>query len=220
MRFVKIEFTGKTEDGRVFDTTDVSIAKKNNIFNDKRIYAPLPVIIGEGNIIKGLENAISDMNVGTSKTVNIDPKDGYGERMPNLVRVVPINIFKKQNITPLPGAYVNLDGVPAKIQTVSGGRVRVDLNHELAGKKLVYDVKVVSEAKNDDEKIMYLIEKNFGSAKDFKVTFKKGEVSVDVPRSMYIDKNFLIKKATLAAEIFKYLNVEKIKFEEMWEKKK
>ncbi|MBN2518748.1 MAG: FKBP-type peptidyl-prolyl cis-trans isomerase, partial [Candidatus Altiarchaeota archaeon] len=87
--FVKISFTGSV-DGRVIDTTDESIAKKEGIFNKDRVYKPIPIIVGEGMILKGVDNAAEELEVDKEKTIKIPPKDGFGERNAAFVRLVPM----------------------------------------------------------------------------------------------------------------------------------
>lgn len=158
-RFVKISYTGKVKDSQVFDTTDAETAKKENIFDAKRIYQAVPMIIGELQVLKGLDEELTDMKAGEEKELDIPPEKAYGQKDPNLIRLVPMKIFKQEKMTPIPGMVIELDGRPARIQTVSGGRVRVDFNSELAGKTLSYKVKIVEEAKTQEQKIKYLIER-------------------------------------------------------------
>ena len=123
--FLKIAYTGKTEDGDIFDTTSEEIAKKENIFDEKRNYTLFPVIVGEGAVIKGLDEALEGMKKGEEKTITIPPEKAYGPRNPEFIRIVPLKKFKEQKMTPFPGMPIEIDGRMAKVQTVAGGRVRV-----------------------------------------------------------------------------------------------
>jgi len=220
MKFVKLSYTGKLEDGKVFDTTDAETARKNKIFDEKRIYKPISIIVGEGHVIKGLDEALKDAKVGDKKTVNVTPENGYGPRNPELVRLVPMRVFKKQNIRPIPGMVIDIDGRPARIQTVAGGRVRVDLNHELAGRTLNFDVKVESEAKTDMEKIDCLIDRSFNDVDGFKISAEGKKIRITLPENASRDRNLLIRKASLAAELFKYIEAEQVDFVEEWKNPK
>ncbi|OYT26564.1 MAG: peptidylprolyl isomerase [Candidatus Altiarchaeales archaeon ex4484_96] len=215
-RILKISYTANVKDGEIYDTTDEKKAREKGIYNEKRIYSPLTVILGENQVIEGLDKALEDMKKGEEKKVTISPEKAYGVRDSNLVRLVSLGEFKKKNITPIPGMPVELDGQHARIQTVSGGRVRVDFNHELAGKTVVFDVKVEDEAKTKKKKIDYIIERSFNSTEDFKVETIKDDVRIELPEKVYKDKNLLIRKASLSAELFKYLGVGDVVYTETW----
>ncbi|MFS6939009.1 hypothetical protein ACDX33_11095, partial [Neisseria animaloris] len=69
-------------------------------------------------------------------------EEAFGKRQVNLIKLVPTNIFTKQNMTPVPGLHVNLDGIYGVIRSVSGGRTIVDFNHPLSSHDLVYEVDI------------------------------------------------------------------------------
>lgn len=216
--FIKVSFTGRLEDGRVFDTTDEETAKKAGIYNDKRRYAPMSIILGEHQIIDGLEEALNGMNVGEEKTVEVPPEKAYGKRNPDLIRIVPLKKFKEQKINPIPGMPIDVDGRIARVQTVAGGRVRVDFNHELAGKKLIFDVKIESKADTEEDRIRFLLERSFDSTEGFEFRKDGEKLEVMIPDKAYRDRNILLRKAAFSAEVFKHLDVTKIVFTEVWVK--
>jgi len=216
MRFVKIEYTGRIVGGPVFDTTSEETAKAEGVFDEKKIYHPLPVLVGEGQVIAGLDEALAEMKVGDEKKVEIPPEKAYGSRDESLVRLVPLKVFKKQKITPFPGMPVELDGQRARVQTVAGGRVRVDFNNELAGKTLEFEVKVASEAGGDKEKAEYLVERSFNSLDgiDVKVSGKKIEVAL--AKEVYRDRNIFYRKAAFSADAFHNLKSAEVTYTESW----
>lgn len=218
-RFVKISYTGRIKDGRVFDSTDKEVAKKENIFDEKKIYREVPVVVGEKQVIQGLDEALGNMKTGEEREIEVPPEKAYGQRDMNLIRLVPMKVFKQQKITPVPGMAIELDGRLARIQTVSGGRVRVDFNPELAGKTLVYKIKIEDEPKTEEEKFKYLIERSFNTSDGFELEIDGKDLEINIPENSYKDKNILIRKASLVAEIFKFMNIEKITFSETWRKK-
>lgn len=224
MDFVKISYTAKVKDGGVFDTTIEDVAKKEKIFDSKRIYKPLPVIVGEKHVVEGLDEALEGMKKCEEKKVEVPPEKAFGQRNPALIRLVPLKLFKQQKMTPIPGMPVEIDGRMARVQTVAGGRVRVDFNHELAGRTVVYDIKVEEEAKTDKEKAAYLVERSFNDSQDFEIKVAGKKLELTVPEKAYHDKNLLVRKASFAAEAFKYLKMDEILYTEVWknpeEKKK
>ncbi|MBU0762624.1 MAG: peptidylprolyl isomerase [Candidatus Altiarchaeota archaeon] len=220
MDFVKINYTGKLEDGKVFDTTDPELAKKEGIFDEKRVYKPLTVAVGEGQVIKALDEALKSMNVGEKKTVTCDPEGAYGRREASMIRLIPVKYFKQQKMNPFPGLPVEIDGMRGRVQTVSGGRVRVDFNHELAGKTLVFDIEVVEKAQKDEDKIKYLLERSFEGSEGVEIKLAGKKLELVLPTKAFHDRNILVRKATFSAEAFKNLGLTEITYTETWENPK
>jgi FKBP-type peptidyl-prolyl cis-trans isomerase 2 len=218
--FIKISYTARVKDGGVFDTTREDIAKKEGIYDEKRKYMPLTVLVGEGHVIKGLDEALEGMKVSGEKKVEIPPEKGYGGRNPDLVRLVPLRRFKEQKIKPIPGMPLEIDCKIARIQTVAGGRVRVDFNPELAGKTLVFDVRVEEKAKTKVDRIKFLLDRSFNDSSNFGIKETGKSLAIDVPENAYKDRNALARKASFTAETFKYLDFSKVIFNEIWGKKK
>lgn len=216
--FIKISYTGRIKGGNIFDTTDEEVAMKEGIHDKNKVYGLLPVVVGEGQIIKGLDEALKGMELKEEKEIEIPPEKAYGKRNPDLIKLVSLRAFKQKGITPVAGMTLELDGRPARIQTVSGGRVRVDFNHKLAGKTLLFNVKVEERAETDQERVRFLIERNFNSSEDVGVKIKKDKgVEITLPRKAYTDKNIVLRKASLSAEIFKYLKSDDVTYKEIWE---
>ena len=149
--FVEIEYTGRIkEDGAVFDTTEENVAKENGLYDKKGNYSPIVICVGKNKILKALEEQIIGKETGNKYTFEIKRENAFGKKDAKLIRLIPTNKFRQQNIQPLPGLQLNIDGVFGVIKTVSGGRCLVDFNHPLAGKDIVYTVnlnKVVKDTK-------------------------------------------------------------------------
>jgi len=160
--FIKLEYTGKiTETGDIFDTTVEELAEENGIHSDKKTYGPISIIVGGGHVLKGMETELEGMEAGEEKTIQLAPEDAFGERDPGMIQLVPMSEFKKQGIKPQVGMAITSEGNTGIIRSVSGGRVRLDFNHELAGKNLEYQVKVVEIIEDDTEKIRSLIDLHY-----------------------------------------------------------
>ena len=142
---VEVSFTGKDKNtGRVLDTTDEKTAKEAGILREKGVYKPIPVIVGQGELLKGLDEALQEMKVGEKKTIELSPEKAFGERKAELVGLVPLQEFKNKKLTPVPGMMVNINDRVGRVQSVSGGRVRLDFNHELAGKELTFEIELLT----------------------------------------------------------------------------
>jgi FKBP-type peptidyl-prolyl cis-trans isomerase 2 len=172
--FVKIDYVGRvSESGEIFDLTKEDVAKKEGIFKPNFQYGPIPIIVGANFTIVGLEKVLKEMNVGDKKKVKIDPKEAFGERKAELIKLIPLSQFKKQNMDPYPGMPVNVNNLTGRVLSVSGGRVRVDFNHVLAGKTLEYEIEVKEKITKKSDKIKGIVE--FLT----KIKDKEIEVSID-----------------------------------------
>ncbi|RLE36859.1 peptidylprolyl isomerase, partial [Candidatus Woesearchaeota archaeon] len=178
--FVELEYTGKIKDmDIVFDTTSEKEAKENNIHDAKASYGPIIICIGQGHVIKGLDEELEGKEPGKKYHIELSPEQGFGKKNAKLIQLVATSKFIKQKINPMPGLQVNIDGMIGMIRTVSGGRTLVDFNHPLAGKELVYDFKINKIIKDDEEKLMALLKLQL-NLKDIKADIKEGNATVSL----------------------------------------
>lgn len=141
--FVELEFVGKIkETGEIFDTTDPKIAKDAGILKKNTVYRPLVVVVGKGQLIPGVDEALIGMKENEEKSIEVPPEKGFGKRDPKLVKLIPITELRKRGIKPKVGMRVTIDNAVGRIVNITGGRVRIDFNHPLAGKHLKLDLKV------------------------------------------------------------------------------
>ena len=128
---VTVHYTGKLEDGTVFDSS---------LERD-----PLTLTLGQGNLIKGFENGLIGMAAGDKKTINIPFDEAYGpvseERTTEVEKsMVPENVVVGQQLSAqTPEGIVNVVVAEVKENTVI-----LDGNHPLAGKNLIFDLELIS----------------------------------------------------------------------------
>lgn len=152
--FVEVEYTASVKsDNFVFDTTDEKIARQNNIYNPKMSYNPLGIRVGDGALVKGLEKAIVGKEIGKEYTVELSPDDAFGKKLSDLLKIIPSSVFAREKVNPVPGLQISVDGLTGTVKTVSGGRIIVDFNHPLAGKDIIYKIKINRLMTDDAEKI-------------------------------------------------------------------
>ncbi len=212
--FIKIEYTGKIkENGKVFDTTNEETAKKEGLFNPKTTYGPTLVIIGEEKTIRGLDEELLKMKIGDKKKVEIAPEKGFGKRKPEMMKLVPLSEFKKQNINPYPGMVLNMEGLSCRVISANSGRVRVDFNHPLAGKTLVYELNAKEKLEKDGEKARAVCE-YYGCEQDG-IAIKNGEMEINLKISIN-EKT----KQMITHDIFDHMDIKKIIFSQIFERKK
>lgn len=182
--FVNIEFTGRIKDtDEVFDTTDEEMAKQAGSHNPKTNYGPVPIVIGSKQVIPGMEDALKEMKAGEKKKVEITKDKAFGDRNPEMVKLVPMSTFKQNDIDPEVGRTVNFNEIQGKIMSIDGGRVKVDFNHPLAGKTIVYDIEVKSEIIENDEKVRSFVRYFTGiKLEDSTVSITNTEATVSIPK--------------------------------------
>jgi peptidylprolyl isomerase len=129
---IAVDYTGKLEDGEVFDTSEGK--------------TPLTFTVGAGMLIKGFDQAVMGMKKGESKTVTIPPEEGYGPRNEDALIDIPREQFP-DDIPLEKGLTLQLQDpngrpVPAQVAEISDESVKMDINHILAGKTLVFDITI------------------------------------------------------------------------------
>jgi len=218
---VKVSYSGYV-DGKLFDTTDEELAKREGIYNPGNKYGPVTVIVGQGMLIPGLDEALLEMEVGEEKELELPPEKAFGKRDPSKIKLVPLREFKKHNITPVVGMPVTINNEVGRIVSINGGRVLVDFNHQLAGKTVRYILKVeelVEKPEDIVKELLKLVIPNLDIG-EIKVEVKEKEVYITIPGEMLIPvKNVEVLKKIVADEILKRLKVEKVSFVEEFRRK-
>ncbi|MGC9200910.1 MAG: FKBP-type peptidyl-prolyl cis-trans isomerase [Candidatus Aenigmatarchaeota archaeon] len=216
--FVYISYVGRIkETGEIFDLTSEEIAKKEGIYNPEVRYGDIPIIVGAGFLLPGLEEEIEKMNVGERKIVELEAKKAFGERREDLIKLIPETEFKRQNIEPRVGEFVNVNGIMGRILSVNAGRVRVDFNHPLAGKNLVYEIEIKKQVTDLKEKI-YAILKYFANLDEnlANVKIENDLAEIEVKNLQIANK----VKENIVNTIFNWIKeIKKVKFSEVFEKK-
>jgi len=127
---ISLEYTGKLTDGTVFDT---SIGSE-----------PLEFVAGAKQVITGFDNAVLGMKIGEEKTFTILPEEAYGSRQDALI----IDMNKTQltemiGIEPYVGMELTSENGPVVVVDLNDENATIDLNHPLAGKELIFTVKIL-----------------------------------------------------------------------------
>lgn len=130
---VLMHYSGSFPDGTKFDTSEGR--------------EPLEFTLGEGQIIPGLDNAVTGMSVGEEKSVTVTPDEAYGQRDPQRIQAVPRAQFP-DHIPAEPGTQLQMQTpegqtIPVVIADANETEVTLDANHPLAGQELTFDVELV-----------------------------------------------------------------------------
>ncbi len=128
---VQIHFTGRLQDGSVFDTSEGK--------------EPLEFEAGSSQLIRGVSLAVVGMHEGEERTVTVPPEEGYGPRRPELEREVPVKALPEKVEVGDPLQAQTPDGmIYVWVKKIAGDTAVVDGNHPLAGKTLEFDLKLVT----------------------------------------------------------------------------
>ena len=136
--FVEFDFTARTEEGVLFDTTLNDVAKKEGIKLDREL-SPLRVPLSEDYMLRGLYDLLKDKEPG-DYSITLEPEDAFGKKNPKLMKLMNLSHFKKHDVSPQVGMDVEIDNRRGTVRSVSSGRVLVDFNHPMAGRVLKYEV--------------------------------------------------------------------------------
>jgi FKBP-type peptidyl-prolyl cis-trans isomerase 2 len=128
---VQIHYTGRLDDGTVFDSSSGG--------------DPLEFTAGSNELIDGVSRAVLGMQEGEKKSLTIEPEDGYGQRQPGLEQRVPRSSLPEGvSVGDRLSATAGGQTIPVWITEISDEAAVVDANHPLAGKTLTFDIELVS----------------------------------------------------------------------------
>ena len=207
--FIKLNYTGRFEDGRVFDTTDEELAKKEDVFNPNGLYGGDVIIVGARHTIEGLDEDLAGKEVGYTGKVEIPPEKAFGPSDPRLVETVSITKLKDRNVHP--GMPVELDGRRGIVSRVIGRRVTVDFNSSLAGQTVSYEYTIEKVLENETEKIQGLLALYTGM-RDIEIEIADGTANIYTPTALTFNQRWLLAKNRVASELFKYAGLKEIQF--------
>mgnify|MGYP003147923453 CR=1 FL=1 len=138
---VRIHYTGRLDDGTVFDSSDGR--------------EPLEFTVGGGKVIVGFDYGVRGMTEGEEKTVRIPADQAYGERDDERIMQIPRGQVPDE-ITPEIGMHLQIGlptggAIPATIVSMDETSITLDANHALAGKALTFDLELIELTKKGDE---------------------------------------------------------------------
>lgn len=127
---VKVHYTGKLTNGKVFDT---SVEKE-----------PLEVVVGNSGLIKGFEDGLMGMKEGEKKTIEITPEDAYGQFIEGRIQEVEKSILPEEiQVGMALQANGEVGTMVVTVKEIKEETVVLDANHPLAGKDLIFELEVL-----------------------------------------------------------------------------
>jgi len=151
--FIELNYTGKLVDGTVFDTTEEKVARDSGIYDQKMKLGPATICVGEQQILPGLDQQLVGKEIGQEYIFKLNSEQAFGKRDIKRMRIMPASAFKEHNMKPYPGLQIDVDGEMGLVSRVSGGRIIVNFNHPLAGKDVVYIVKILHKITDKNKQI-------------------------------------------------------------------
>jgi len=218
--FILIDYVAKVvETGEVFDTTIEEVARKEGIYREGALYEPMLVVVGEGWVLKALDESLTNLELNKKANIEIPPEKAFGLRDPEKIRLYPLRRLRARGIRPQVGMRVEVDGRLATIRTIGSGRVQLDFNPPLAGKTIAYEVTVKKLLETEDEKIKALVHRRIPSVEieKFKIDIGENEVTITIPEEAFYVEGLQVSKRGIWMDIQKFFPEKKtLKFVEVF----
>jgi len=205
--FILIDYVARVvETGEVFDTTIEEVARREGIYKEGAIYEPMLVVVGEGWVLKALDEQLRNLDLNKEAHIEIPPERAFGNRDPSKVRMYPLRRLKAMGITPKVGMRVEIDGRLATIRTIGAGRVQLDFNPPLAGKTIAYDVTVKKKLETIEEKVAALIHRRIPivDIEKFSIEIGEREITINIPEEAFYIEGLQLSKRGIWMDIQRF----------------
>lgn len=220
--FVLVDLLGRTqEDNKLFETTEEDVAKKEGVFKDDEVYQPRLVVLGQGYVVPGIDEALVGMKAGDTKQLVLPPEKAFGVRDPKQVRIIPRGRLKSDEKI-VRGMRIRMGSQYGVVRHVGGGRVTVDFNSPLAGHTVQYEISVIQKLTKPQEKLEAFIRRRFAGldSKAVTVSARGSTVTVTITADVRVLLNqaLPIQKLGFTHDIETHLkeSYSKVVFVEEW----
>ena len=221
--FILADFVGYThDDHRLFDTTKEDVAKAEDVYEEEEIYQPRLLIVGQGWMVPGVDEALKGMKVGQTKKITLEPQKAFGLRDSQQVRIIPRARIKSEKKL-VRGMRVRIGNQSGIVRHVGGGRVTVDFNPLLAGHTIDYEITVKKKLSRAQEKLEAFIFRRFSGVdeKTISITTKGKTVTIAIsadPRIL-LNQSLQVWKLGVTHDIETHMKdkYNKVIFTEEWE---
>lgn len=204
---VQIEYVARIKsNNNIFDLTDEKVAKENNLHNKTATYGPKLICIGRNHLLPGIEKQLEGKEENTELKIEISYKEAFGPRQKQLIKTIPTSQLTSQKINPFPGLQINASGMTGTIKSVSRGRTLIDFNHPLAGRDLIYEIKILKIIKEPNKIIKGLANALLNiPEKEIEIKKKEKDTDINIKKNLpeQIKKQFIKE----VKEILKQINI-------------
>lgn len=205
--------------GMLIDTTEEEVAEKEGADTKNQKWGPRRIVIGENHVFLSVEESMRETGIGKLKTIDIAAADAFGEYDAEWVKTVSIDKIPKDDR--YPGARTTVENHQVQIETLIGGRARVNFNHPLAGEDIEYEYEINRIIEDPVEKVGVLIEMYVGVELENHI-----ETESDGGKTLYItsvpelafNQNWLFTKSQIANELIEKIGVDRVVIKEVFEK--
>lgn len=206
--FILVDYTAKVkETNEVFDTTNEEVAKKEHLHKEGEIYEPKLIVIGEGWMLKAVDENLLTMEPANPVTVEVLPDKAFGPRDPEKIKRISLKqLLAKDVHNPTIGMRIDYGGKMAIIRSIGAGRVLLDFNPPLAGRTLVYNITVQKKIEAAEEKALALVHRRIpiAEAAKFKLTFEEKTMTLEMPEEAFYLEGVQVAKRGIALDIEKF----------------
>jgi len=237
--FVRLAYTIRTvDDGNVIDTTDEETAEEAEIDTDEYEFEPRIIALGAGHVFPTVEEALIGSSVGDTGTIDVPADDAFGAYDPDEVETVKADKIPEDSR--YPGAQVQIDNRQGHLETIIGGRARVDFNHPLAGEDLDYEYEVLEIIEDREEKAAGMLGMHLQEAPEVRIetvveeeetvtedddgeeVVETEEVEKDVlyvtaTQAMQMNQQWMFQKQQIAQDLMSRLDLDRVVVEEVIE---
>jgi FKBP-type peptidyl-prolyl cis-trans isomerase SlyD len=166
--FVRLAYTARTVDGgQLVDTTDEEVAEDEGVEDQQESFEPRIIAVGAGHIFDAVEEDFIGGEPGDSGSVTVPAVEAFGEYDEGEVRTVSADRIPEDDR--YPGGHVDIDGEHGHVETIIGGRARVDFNHPLAGEDVEYDYEVLDTVEDRLERAQGMLGMYFDVDLDMRI---------------------------------------------------
>ncbi len=220
--FLLVDLIVKThDDSTVFETAKQDVAKSAGVFDEEDVYQPKLVIVGQGWVLPGVDEALLGMKVGETKNIELEPQNAFGVRDPKQVRTIPRGRLKSDQKVAR-GMRVRLGNQTGIIRHIGGGRVTIDFNPPLASRTVDYEITVIQKLAKPKEKLDALVRRRFygvdPEALSISTRGKTVTISIKPDTRVLLNQSLQIQKLGVTHDIETYLKdkYSKVLFVEEW----
>ena len=166
--FVRLAYTARTvENDQLVDTTDQEVAEEEGVDDQQQSFEPRVIAVSAGHLFDAVEEDFIGGEAGDSGSVTVPAAEAFGEYDEEEVRTISAEKIPEDDR--YPGGHVDIEGEHGHVNTIIGGRARVDFNHPLAGEDIEYEYEVLDVVEDRIERAEGMLGMYFDADLDMRI---------------------------------------------------
>ncbi|EMA55920.1 MULTISPECIES: FKBP-type peptidyl-prolyl cis-trans isomerase [Halococcus] len=166
--FVRLAYTARSvENDQLVDTTDPDVAEEEGVDDQQQTFEPRVIAVGAGHLFDAVEEDFIGGEAGDSGSVTVPAAEAFGEYDEEEVRTLSAEKIPEDDR--YPGGHVDIEGEHGHVNTIIGGRARVDFNHPLAGEDVEYEYEVLDTVDDRIERAEGMLGMYFDADLDMRI---------------------------------------------------